>query len=174
MKVAKRYAKALFETALDNLEAVQNDMKLIRQTFQENPELKKTVTDPTIPGTVKQKIIQKVFENKITNNTKKLIELLANKDRFSLLFAISKYFDDLYKQHKGIKEAEIITTVPLTEELKSKILQKIKEISGSNDVRIINHIDPEIIGGFILNMDHLRYDASISGKLSKIKQKLLV
>ncbi len=173
MKAAKRYAKALFETASKNLDAVQKDMQFIAQVLNNNPELVKVIKDPTVVPSKKLNVIDKIFEGKITQETYKLIQLLGQKDRLDLLDDITKSFDILYKNKKGIREAEVITAVPLTGELENQILQKIKSLTGSNEVKLINKVEPAIIGGFILNMDDLRYDASISGKLAKIKQKLL-
>ncbi len=173
MKAAKRYAKALFELATDQLDTVQNDMQLVKKTFEENLKLVKVVKDPTIGASKKLNIINTIFDNKVSKETQKLINLLGQKDRLSLLHDIASAFNELYKNNKGIKEATVITAVPLSDTLKDNILKKIKELTGSQHIKLTNIVDPKIIGGFILNMDDLRYDASISGKLAKIKSKLL-
>jgi len=173
MKAAKRYAKALFELSSDQLDTVQKDMQLVQKTFKESPELAKIVKDPTIVASKKLNIATAVFGNKVSKNTQKLISLLGQKDRLSLLQDIAKAFDELYKKSKGIKDATVVTAVPLNDKIKESILQKIKEVTGSSHIKLNNTIDPAIIGGFILNMDDLRYDASISGKLAKIKSKLV-
>jgi len=173
MKAAKRYAKALFELATNDLDAVQKDMNLIYKTFEAGPELLKVLKDPTIGASKKLQIIKSVFDGKISDKTLQLIQLLGQKDRLDLLQDISRSFNELYKKHKGIREATVITAVELTDELKQKIFQKIKELTGSDQIKLTNIVDPSIIGGFILNIDDLRYDASISGKLAKLKSKLL-
>jgi len=173
MKAAKRYAKALFELAGQDLDTVQKDMNLIQKSFESAPELIKVLKDPTAGASKKLKIIQNIFGDKISGQTMKLIELLGQKDRLDLLQDISRSFNELYKKHKGIREATVVTAVPLDDQLKEKIFQKIKELTGSSQIKLTNIVDPSIIGGFILNIDDLRYDASISGKLSKLKSKLL-
>ncbi len=172
MKVAKRYAKALFELSADQLETVQNDMQLIKRTFEENPVLIKVLKNPTVPASKKMAIVEQIFGQKVSAATRKLLQLLGQKDRLSLLQDIAVAFDRLYKAHKGIKEAKLTSAIPLTDDLKSKILAKVKDITGSNQIHLINTVDPSLIGGFILNLDDLRYDASVSGKLAKIKSKL--
>jgi len=173
MKAAKRYAKALFEWATDDLDAVQKDMTLIQKTFEAAPELIKVLKDPTIGTSKKSDIIKSVFSGKISDKSLQLIQLLGQKDRLDLLQDISRSFNELYKKHKGIREATVITAVELTDDLKQKIFQKIKELTGSSEIKLTNKVDPSVIGGFILNIDDLRYDASISGKLAKLKSKLL-
>ncbi len=172
MKAAKRYAKALFEISSTDLDAVQKDMQWLKDTFDSNPDLLKFFKNPTVAASKKLTAVQKITGDKVSKSTAKLIELLGQKDRLSLLKDIAVSFNELYKNSKGIKEAEVITAVPLEENLKKRILDKIKELTGSSQIKLTNKIVPEILGGFILNIDDLRYDASISGKLAKIKSKL--
>jgi F-type H+-transporting ATPase subunit delta len=173
MKAAKRYAKALFELAAGNLDAVQNDMSMLRQSFNDNKELDKVLKDPTIGASKKLNIVKTVFEQKISGLSMKLVELLGQKDRLQLLNNVAIAFNELYKKHKQIREATVITAVALDSGLEKAIFTKVKALTGSNEIKLTNVVDPSIIGGFILNMDDLRYDASISGKLAKIKSKLV-
>ncbi len=172
MKAAKRYAKALFEIASTDLDAVQKDMHRLKDTFDANPELLKFLKNPTVPASKKLAAVQQIFGNKVSDKTEKLINLLGQKDRLSLLKDIAVAFNELYKNKKGIKEAEVITAIPLDDTLKKSILNKIKALTGSSQIKLTNKVDSKILGGFILNIDDLRYDASISGKLAKIKSKL--
>ncbi len=173
MKAAKRYAKALFEWSGQDLDKVQKDMQYIGQIFKDNPDLIKVLKNPTIAASKKAAVIQQIFGKEISDKTAKLIELLGQKDRLKLLEDIATAFNDLYKKSKGIKEATVISAVPLTGDLKQKILEKIKTLTGSSQIKLTNKVDPGLIGGFILNMDDLRYDASVSGKLAKLKSKLV-
>ncbi len=172
MKAAKRYAKALFEISSSNLDAVQKDMHRLKDTFESHPDLLKFLKNPTVAASKKLAAVQKLFGANVSDNTAKLINLLGQKDRLSLLKNIAVSFNELYKNSKGIKEAEVISAIPLDDTLKNGILNKIKEITGSSQIKLTNKVDPSIMGGFILNIDDLRYDASISGKLAKIKSKL--
>jgi len=173
MKAAKRYAKALFELATDQLDTVQKDMSLLQQTFNDNPELSKALNNPTIVASKKLTLVNRIFNDKVSGDTQKLINLLGQKDRLSLLKNAAISFNDLYRKSKGIKEASVITAVPLDEKLTKEIFNKIQSLTGSTKINLTNKVDADIIGGFILNIDDLRYDASVSGKLAKIKSKLV-
>ena len=172
MKAAKRYAKALFEISSANLDAVQKDMHRLKDTFESNPDLLKFLKNPTVVASKKLVAVQKLFGKNVSDNTAKLINLLGQKDRLNLLKNIAVSFNELYKNKKGIKEAEVITAIPLNDTLKNSILNKIKALTGSSQIKLTNKVDANILGGFILNIDDLRYDASVSGKLAKIKSKL--
>jgi F-type H+-transporting ATPase subunit delta len=173
MKAAKRYAKAFFELTASQMETVYNDMYLLQKTFANSPELDKVLNNPTIAPAKKLSIAKAVFSGKVNQQIINLIDTLGKADRLGLLQNITKAYDVLYKKHKGIKEATVITAVPLDNKLETAIFNKVKALTGSNEIRLKNIVNPAIIGGFILNLDDLRYDASISGKLAKIKSKLV-
>ncbi len=172
-KAAKRYAKAFFELASNRIEDANQDMILVRKTIQNSSELKKVLSNPTINASKKLNIVKTIFENKISDLATKLVQLLGEKDRLSLLEQVAISFEELYKKSKKIREASVVSAVPLNKELETAIFNKIKELTGSNEVSLKNIVDSSIIGGFILNINDLKYDASISGKLAKIKSKLV-
>ncbi len=174
-KAAKRYAKALFELAENQakLDQVHADLKNINEAIENNQELKSLLTNPTLTKKKKTQIVQKIFDGKIDELTAKLIQLLGEKDRLDLLPAIYKSFDSLYKQKKGIVQAVITTPVELTSQLEKEIYQKIQSLTGSKEIQLKKNIDPSLLGGFVLQIDDLKYDASILGKLAKIKSKLV-
>ena len=78
---------------------------------------------------------------------------------------------DLYNDSKGVKTATVITAVTLTPEIEAKVLSKLKEMTGSENVTINNTIDESIIGGFILRVGDLQYNASIANQLGNLKRE---
>jgi F-type H+-transporting ATPase subunit delta len=71
---------------------------------------------------------------------------------------------------KGTQIAKVTTAVPLTEALKTKVLAKVKELT-KKDVEVINIIDESILGGFILRVGDIQYNASIANKLNNLKRE---
>jgi len=174
-KASKRYAKALFELAdnKDELDKVQADLKAVNSAIENNAEFKSLLTNPTITNKEKAKIVNKIFNGKLTPLTEKFIHLLGSKGRLDHLSEIYKSFEELFKNKKGIVEATIITPVPLTDTLEKEIYNKIKKITGSKELKLEKKVDPSIIGGFIIQIGDLKYDASILGKLANVKTKLV-
>jgi len=174
-KAAKRYAKALFELAesQQQLNEVHKDLQAVDTAIKNNSELKSLLTNPTLTNNHKAKIVNKIFSGKLNNLTEKFIHLLGNKGRLDLLPDIYTSFNTLYKKKKGIIEAAVITPVPLTEKLEKEIYNKIQELTGSKEIKLEKKVDPSLLGGFILQIGDLKYDASILGKLAKIKSKLV-
>jgi len=99
-----------------------------------------------------------------------LIETLIKNKRINLLADVAKKYNELYDQLKGIQVAEVTTAVPLTDELKNKVLAKVKELTGK-EATIKSQIDASILGGFILRVGDIQYNASIANKLNKLKRE---
>ena len=96
--------------------------------------------------------------------------LLISNKRIHLLGDVAQNYNQLYTQSQGEQVAKVTTAVPLTEELKVKVLAKVKELTGK-DASIVSIIDESIIGGFILSVGDIQYDASIANKLNKLKRE---
>ncbi len=116
-------------------------------------------------------MILKLFPE-ISTSTKKIIDLLVRKGRLSLLGEIAQGFVSAYKKYAGKVEALLITATEPDSALEKEIRKKIKEITGKDDVDLTVKVDPDIIGGFILQIGDLRIDDSIKTKLKKIEKQL--
>jgi len=96
--------------------------------------------------------------------------LLVDNKRLSILNEVAKKYTILFDALKGIEVAQVTTAVPLTEALNKQVLSKVKEITGK-EATIENNINPDVIGGFILRIGDVQYDASIANKLQGLKRQ---
>lgn len=171
--VGKLYAQALFELSLelDILDKVCTEIKQCRRTFDENPQLVKLLNSPVILKTEKHEVINKIFgENGMIHD---FICLVTDKNRISYFGKITDAFIEHYNQHNNITEMTVVTSVPLKSELKSKLVKKLEQKSGKN-VKLIEKVDPSIIGGIILRMGNSQIDNSIKGRLEAVAQQLKI
>jgi F-type H+-transporting ATPase subunit delta len=170
-RAAIRYAKAILSLATDQKTAdvVSADMKLIANTIAENKDLSEALQSPIVPSTVKKSILLEVFK-KSNKTTLSLIDTLVANNRIDILEQVASKYNVLFDQSKGIELATVTTAIALTPDLKKKVLAKAKEISGKN-VEVENIIDESILGGFILRIGDVQYNASVANQLSKIKRE---
>ncbi len=173
-RAAIRYAKAILDLAKDQntVETVNNDMKLITETITKSEDLNKMLHSPVVRSEIKKRILLKVF-NDSNIITVGLIDTLINNKRISILEEVASKYNQLYDQYRGSEVATVITAVPLTNNLKSKVLAKAKELTGKN-VELKNSVDESIIGGFILRIGDIQYNASIANQLNKLKRKFIL
>lgn len=170
-RAALRYAKAVLSLATDQkaAEAVNNDMKLIVKTIADNKDLSVMLQNPVVRSSDKKSVLNAVFKN--TNTiTGNLVNTLITNKRIALLEDVASKYNQLYDTLKGTQIAKVTTAVPLTYDLKAKILAKVKELTGK-EVEVINLIDESILGGFILRVGDIQYNASIANKLNKLKRE---
>lgn len=170
-RAAIRYAKAVLSLASDrkSAEAVNNDMKLIANTIAESKDLSDTLQSPIISSSVKKTVLLEIFK-KSDKTTLSLIDTLVNNNRIDILGHVALKYSQLFDQSKGIEHATVTTAIALTADLKKKVLAKAKELTGKN-VEVENIIDESILGGFILRIGDIQYNASITNQLNKLKRE---
>jgi F-type H+-transporting ATPase subunit delta len=171
-KVAIRYAKAVLQQANDSNMASQMfaDMESVDATIAGSKELRLMLKSPIVKLNEKKEALNKIFSGE-SNITMGLISVLIENKRTSYLGDIAKSYIHLYNEAQGVKVAKVTTAVALTPELEVQILAKIKELTGSNSVTIDNDVDASIIGGFILRVGDLQYNASIANNLGNLKRE---
>lgn len=172
-KAAERYAKAFFTTTEDKnvVNEVLADMKLIKNTMLENKELKSVINSPVIDLNKKKSILEAVF-SEANSNSMQLIALLLNKKRINLLLDVASSYISIYEKNNNINRAKVVLAKELTQDMFTKIQAKVNALTG-NDVEIQTEINPAILGGFVLTINDLQYDASVVGQLNKFKTQLV-
>jgi F-type H+-transporting ATPase subunit delta len=171
-RAAIRYAKAVLDQAnhANISEVVFGDMKSIQATLAGSKELRVVLQSPVVKAEDKKQALLQIFE-KNSEVTKALIQILTSNKRINLLGGVALAYVDLYNDSKGVKTATVITAVTLTPEIEAKVLSKLKQMTGSDNITINNTIDESIIGGFILRVGDLQYNASIANQLGNLKRE---
>ena len=171
-RAAIRYAKAVLDQAnhANISEVVFGDMKSIQETLAGSKELRVVLQSPVVKAEDKKQALLQIFE-KNSDVTKALIQILTSNKRINLLGGVALAYVNLYNDSKGVKTATVITAVTLTPEIEAKVLSKLKEMTGSDNITINNTIDEHIIGGFILRVGDLQYNASIANQLGNLKRE---
>lgn len=171
-RAALRYAKAALSLAQEQnkAEKINQDMQLIDNTIAENKKLRSFLNNPVFKAEDKLKTFDAIFGNKIDEITKGIIKLLIKNKRLTLLPFVAKQFQNLYNKAQNVTTAVVTTAVPLTDALKKKVLEKIKNET-KKEVSLENVVDDSIIGGFVLKIGDKQVDASISGKLNNLSKK---
>lgn len=171
-RAAIRYAKAILQKATeDSTEAVLfGDMQSVFYTIEGSRELQSVLQSPVIKANDKKEALLKIFSGQ-SQITHSLINILVANKRTPLLGKVAKSFIDLYNEQEGVKVATVTTAVPLSDEMERKVMDKVKELTGSEKVTLRSEIDPAIIGGFILRVGDIQYNASIANQLGNLKRE---
>jgi F-type H+-transporting ATPase subunit delta len=115
-------------------------------------------------------VLEQVFKN-ANAVTLQLFNVLQTNNRIQILGDIVNAYLSLYDNQMGIEKVTVTTAVALTPELETKVLKKVKELT-PKQVVIKNIIDESLIGGFVLRVGDVEYNASVSNQLNKLKRQL--
>ena len=172
-QISVRYAKALFQSASEKqiLEQVYHDMELLSETCKLD-DFKYMLVLPSLKASQKSKFAMSVFENKVSGISISLINLVIRNKREKYLPGIARFFRDLYRETKGIRSATLLTAQPVDESAMKGIKELIRTAYDA-EVDLTSAIDSDLIGGFVLNIEGMQYDASVASNLKKIKKQLL-
>jgi F-type H+-transporting ATPase subunit delta len=167
--IAKPYAKALFDLALERnaLEDITKDMKVVAETCISSKDLFMMLKSPVINSEKKAKVIQAVFSKAISKLSLTYLLIIIRKKRERYIPEIAEEFLELYKDYKGILTTHFTTAVPLSDEIRQKIIHLMKEQT-HNEIELIESTDADLIGGFILKWKDKQYDASILHEIKKM------
>lgn len=172
-KAASRYVKSLLGLAVERnaLEEVHRDMLLFSQVGRDSRDFEVLLQSPVINHEKKLAILQAIFKGKIHSLTSAFFEIIVRKNREPILLAIASEFHNAYNEYKGIGRATVTTAIPLDAKMRAEFDKLVRQYSDKKQIELIERVDPELIGGFILNVGDRQVDASIRSKIKTLKVK---
>ena len=172
--ISARYAKALLEFAQDkNVEdEIYEQAKFLISVFGKIKNLNTALHNPLISKAKKRNIILTASGDNVTDAFKRFIELLLENKREDCLQSIMLQYKGLYRESKNILHGKLITAVEIDAITKSHLIKTIEQkVDGKLELEEI--VDPNILGGFILDIDFIRWNASLIRQLNDIKKQYI-
>jgi F-type H+-transporting ATPase subunit delta len=173
MSVADRvYARALFEAAQEEgrLERVRDELAQVVDATLEVPELRELLRNPQLDPRARAAALRDLLAqgDELLRN---FLLVLADKGRSGRLEEIAREFERLMAEHEGIIHAELTTAIELSDQEERQLLKQIEEASGRK-VEARRSVDPDLIGGIVLQVGSHRLDASVRGRLERLRREL--
>jgi len=173
IRIASRYAKSLIDLAVeqDKLERVLEDIKSFKKAV-DNRDFYLLLKSPIINATKKQQIFNELFEGSFDVMTSAFLKIILTKGREAYLPEIADEFINQYKEIKHISTVKLITAAPLGAETVSRIKQKLVASTATEaHVELITKVDPDILGGFVIEFDDKLYDSSVMHNLELLRKE---
>ena len=173
MAVAQRtYARSLFEAARERnqLERVHEDLTDFAATVEEVPELQALLENPELDRREKTSLLEQLLGD-IDELVRNFLQILVEKGRIGEVVEISREFEALVAKAQGILDVDVTTAVELSEQEFNDLVDRIGKASG-RQVRASRAVDPDLVGGLVLQVGSRRLDASIRGRLNRLRQEL--
>ena len=173
-KISVRYARALFQIAQEQSceEAVYNGLIHFARNYSlAIAQFNEVLADPIVAQEEKVKLIEMAVGEPMHDCLKQFITFVAEQKREDKMFLIALKYMEMYRTKHGILNTRVTTATELSEPSYDKIKAFIKQTFGA-EAEIDARIDPSLIGGFILDIENTRMDASVAGQLNALKNKL--
>jgi len=168
---AKRYARALFELAKEKkqLDEVLDEFRIFLAIVEKDNDLQSLLKLPNVTQREQELIhyLKKSYSEILFN----FLQLVLKNNRYSILRQIFSDYQSQYDKFNNLIRAEVVTAIALTDELSTDLIQKLKDYYKA-DIRIVNKIDPSIIGGIIIRINGQVFNASVLEKFNKMKMYL--
>ncbi|HEX2532143.1 MAG TPA: ATP synthase F1 subunit delta [Chitinophagaceae bacterium] len=172
-RLASRYAKSMIDLAQEQgqLEAVYADMLFLQATIRSSRDLLNMLRSPVINADKKNKVLEAITAGRVTPVTAAFNKLLVAKGREAVLPEITQSFVDQYKKIKGIHTVFLTTATPVSENMKSQIVSRIRSTSDMQNIELETKVDPNLIGGFTLQAGDKLIDASVVYDLKQLAKQ---
>lgn len=167
------YAEALFELCKerDNLSEVHSELLWLNDVIEKNDELINFLNAPTVESEDKKKVLKNVFENELSKTSFDFLCVVSDKKRIKYLDKIINSFNAFYNEENNILEVTAITTVPLSDLMREKLVKKLESVSKKTIV-LSEKIDKSIIGGIVLEYNNTQIQGSIKHRLDELRARI--
>jgi F-type H+-transporting ATPase subunit delta len=167
------FATALFDAAQEHgrLAEVREELSDVLAATTDVPELGALLENPEVETTTKAAVVRDLLAD-ADELVRNFLLLLVEKGRAAELAAIAREFDQLVARAEGRLEVELTTAVELSDTEAADILRQIESSSGRT-IEATRRVDPDLIGGFVLQAGTLRVDASVRGRLDRLRHELV-
>ena len=171
--ISMRYARALLKSATDQKleDAVYQEMMTVAKSFLDVPALRHTIDNPMLSKDKKEALLLVAAGEKPCELTKAFIALVLKEDRENVMQFMANSYITLYRKQKNVIRGKLTTAARVSVETEQKMRQMV-ESKTNGTVEFETEVDPDIIGGFILEYDTFRMDASVKSKLNTILTQL--
>lgn len=171
--VTKRYATALFDLATETNKAAQfeQEASMIYDILAREPEFLQILNHPQVLQEEKIKLVETVFEGRVSDEFVGLLALTVKKSRQDLILDILNMFLDMVKEANGVLKATVTSAVSLDDQQLAQIRSNIQKNTGKQ-IELTAEVDKSIIGGLVIRVGDKVIDGSIAGQMQALKSKL--
>lgn len=175
--VSVRYARALLQYAVElgQEEKVYAEMQILSRRLTHVRAIHERLSDPTVGNEAKCSLLETaVTEGKCqpSDALSRFFRLVTAAGRCDMLLFMASSYIDLYRKRNGIVPVQLITAAPVGDERRER-LKKLIETVEHGRLEWTHSVDPRLEGGFVLQIDGYRLDASVATRLQRIRKELI-
>ena len=171
--LARRYARALLDLSRKrhDLKETHQDLESAARVFERDPRVRRFFEAPNISRVEKEAFLEKRWKPKLNRNVYGLHMVLLRRRRFDHLVAIAAEFHKLAEEAQGITRAVVRTAVPISDRQADALTRALNRRTGRK-VTLSREVDPALIGGVALSLDHKVIDGTLAAQLWRLRRQL--
>ena len=172
---ADRYARALFEVALEraDIEQVNRDLASVVSTIAENPALGQALANPRVPERARRQIVLEVGARLgVATPVANLLTLLGERNRLELVPDVAALYRGRLLAHQNVVEAVVTSALPLSPDAESAVKAGLAEATGKQ-IEMTMDVDPALLGGIVARVGSTVYDGSVRTQLKRMRDRLV-
>lgn len=172
--LARRYARALLQLAQKHhsLDEAEDELREIAALARRDPRVRRFFETPGIARTEKIEFLERAWKPRLSRPVYGLLMVLLRRRRLDHLIVIADEFQKLSEEAKGMSRLLVRTAVPLSEAQAGTLTRALAERTGRTIV-LTSEVDPALIGGAVVSLDHHVIDGTLSTELWRIRRRLL-
>lgn len=169
-----RYVDSLYEIAQDEHieQELLDQLTKVVDVFLQNEDFYHILRSDFYKKEEKKNLLSEIFSGKLHEYLLNFIKILIDNGRIAMIEDIKDTYKKRYYHDENIREFEVITSIPMTSTQKDNLISQLKKMVQAKEVYLINHVDPDIIGGMKLKSNDVELDQSITTMLKQMKQQL--
>lgn len=171
--LVRTYARALFDLAAasDAVDEADAGLVAIVDAIHGHTGLKSTLTDAAVPGPKKRAIVRDIFETDVAAEAIAVASVMVERGHADVMDDVGRAYREIVEAERGVVVAEVVTAVPLTDDLRGSIIKRLSASIG-RPVSLRERVDASIIGGIIINVGGRVLDGSFSSQLDSVRSAL--
>ncbi len=169
----RRYAEAAFELATRDkaVDAWQRDLAFAAELARDE-RVARAADSPAVPVAERRKLVRRLLASRVSPFALNLALLVAERGRFAVLPDVSVEYDALVRKSRGIIAATVTTPTPLSKQELAAVKKRVEQLAGAH-VELSTATDPTLLGGLRVRIGDLQIDASVSGRLERLRARLV-
>lgn len=173
--IPHRYAKALYKYALEKGTSAEiyAEMAEVASAFDREPKLHKVLANPFVTVADKQSLLIAAAGKRAEDGYRSFVKLILSHGREAFARQMALAYRDIYRDANKIARVRLTTASKLPDGQLSRIRGLVGKAFPDFTLEFEEKVDPELIGGFVVDVDSTRMDASLSSELTQLRQTLL-
>ena len=174
--IARRYARALLAYAIEQKaeDTVCDEMQQFAREWRDVPQLAAVLHDPLRAPAEKADVICRAAGLRASDVFRRFAGIVAAHRREAYMLFIAHSYIDLWREHRHIRMARLSTATPIGDKARQRLEQWVEGTTDAGyDIRIETTVDPDLLGGFVFQVDDRRLDASVATQFAKIKKQFI-